>query len=381
MERYCPKCGRKLKDEELTCPVCYPQDAAKRKARRMQEIVIGIAAGVLLLCMIAAVLLATRLLPLHHAGAEEDAAGTADDGAEDMGTDADSLQESLEDYREILDRCYLGVSSGWGMQQYIDAGFGYFYYEGLDNTGYAFADVDENGEEELFLGRMDGGGFTEMYALSGGAPELVAYSDEYGSYYLAQDGQVVYDGVDPLVGPVYEFYDYQDGELKWQEELIYQESEGSWLHNSGEGEAAAGTVSEEQAEEILDSYPYEDIKYTPFTEYVPSRENDGSDSKGESGTNGAGSTPGQQAGSAETDDSWKPAYIGYIQAETYNSGTGKYPDEYNLVDVNGDSIPELYVNGGSTADGDVLCTYANGEVIEQAMWNYGFSYIEGQNLF
>lgn len=44
-------------------------------------------------------------------------------------------------------------------------------------------------------------------------------------------------------------------------------------------------------------------------------------------------------------------------------------------------IPELHINFGSTAGGDVICTYYEGKVVEQPIWNYGFSYIEGQNIF
>lgn len=55
--------------------------------------------------------------------------------------------------------------------------------------------------------------------------------------------------------------------------------------------------------------------------------------------------------------------------------------KYKLVNVNGDNIPELYINFGSTAGGDMLCSYFDNSVIYQPMWNYGFSYIEGENLF
>ena len=54
---------------------------------------------------------------------------------------------------------------------------------------------------------------------------------------------------------------------------------------------------------------------------------------------------------------------------------------YKLVNINDDSVPELYTNFMSTTGGDVICTYYEGEVVEQVMWNFGFSYIEGQNLF
>ena len=71
---------------------------------------------------------------------------------------------------------------------------------------------------------------------------------------------------------------------------------------------------------------------------------------------------------------WKQAYIDYINSH------GQF-EISKLVNINNDEIPELYINFGTTASGDVLCSYAEGTVIEQPMYNYGFSYIEGQNLF
>ena len=71
---------------------------------------------------------------------------------------------------------------------------------------------------------------------------------------------------------------------------------------------------------------------------------------------------------------WKQAYIDYVN----NHGQFEIS---KLVNINNDEIPELYINFGSTASGDVLCSYAGGTIIEQPMYNCGFSYIEGQNLF
>lgn len=79
---------------------------------------------------------------------------------------------------------------------------------------------------------------------------------------------------------------------------------------------------------------------------------------------------------------WKEAYINYVNehGNTYDS-FGHAMEIYKLVNINNDSIPELYINFGSTAGGDVICTYYDGKVLEQPMWNYGFSYMEGQNIF
>lgn len=86
---------------------------------------------------------------------------------------------------------------------------------------------------------------------------------------------------------------------------------------------------------------------------------------------------------AISEDGWKQAYIDYINVNrnTDDSLIGSDMEIYKLVDINGDQIPELYINFGTTAGGDVICTFYNGTIVEQPMWNDGFSYIEGQNLF
>lgn len=85
---------------------------------------------------------------------------------------------------------------------------------------------------------------------------------------------------------------------------------------------------------------------------------------------------------AVSSNEWKEAYINYVNehGNIYDS-FGHTIEIYKLVNINNDSIPELYINFGSTAGGDVICTYYEGKVVEQPMWNYGFSYIEGQNIF
>lgn len=82
-------------------------------------------------------------------------------------------------------------------------------------------------------------------------------------------------------------------------------------------------------------------------------------------------------------EEWKKAYIQFIveNGMIYDGMRDSFKEWYKLVDINGDDIPELYINFNSTADGDVLCSYYDDMVVYQWMWNYGFSYIEGQNLF
>ena len=80
---------------------------------------------------------------------------------------------------------------------------------------------------------------------------------------------------------------------------------------------------------------------------------------------------------------WKEAYTNYVKEHGNLTGSfGDALDIYALVDINGDSIPELYGNLGTTANGDFVATYSkeNGLSV-QTLWNYGFSYIPKRNLF
>lgn len=68
------------------------------------------------------------------------------------------------------------------------------------------------------------------------------------------------------------------------------------------------------------------------------------------------------------DDSWKAAYLDYIE-EHKDSHTS-----YALVNIDDDNIPELYLSGIAEAIGDSVCTYKNGVVIEQTLNRIGGGY-------
>ena len=85
----------------------------------------------------------------------------------------------------------------------------------------------------------------------------------------------------------------------------------------------------------------------------------------------------------DQEDAWKSVYLNYIETNTQieDPEKGTHREIYKLFDLNEDGVPELYINFGSTAGGDAILSYFNGEIVEQKMDNYGFRYIEGANLF
>ncbi len=73
---------------------------------------------------------------------------------------------------------------------------------------------------------------------------------------------------------------------------------------------------------------------------------------------------------------WKTAYLDYIEAKK------EALLYYELVHIDSDDIPELYLSGVAEAEGDSICSYKNGEVIEQQLKRIGGArYIERSGKF
>jgi len=77
------------------------------------------------------------------------------------------------------------------------------------------------------------------------------------------------------------------------------------------------------------------------------------------------------------DEAWKQAYMGYLKK---HHDTDSDYESYELINVNGDGIPELVANGVCEASGNLVLNYSKGEVHETQLDRLGYSYIEGENL-
>ena len=82
---------------------------------------------------------------------------------------------------------------------------------------------------------------------------------------------------------------------------------------------------------------------------------------------------------AQEKDDWASAYLEYIEYQVNNYDREHF---YSLAYVNDDDIPELYVMGLDEAEGDRVCSYVNGEVVEQHLSRTcGGRYIERSGVF
>lgn len=91
-------------------------------------------------------------------------------------------------------------------------------------------------------------------------------------------------------------------------------------------------------------------------------------------------------GQAASDTGWKQAYLDYIREGVRQEEGSYWSDEiaekstYYLFDVNGDTIPELWIDNAFTYAGGRLCTYDNGKVTAQTVYSGEIAYLPGENL-
>lgn len=79
--------------------------------------------------------------------------------------------------------------------------------------------------------------------------------------------------------------------------------------------------------------------------------------------------PGQNA-------AWKGAYLNYLSVLDLASVEG-----FALIYVDNNDIPELFIMGRCEADGEIICSYNNGQITEHAFGRlYGTSYAEKSGL-
>ena len=75
---------------------------------------------------------------------------------------------------------------------------------------------------------------------------------------------------------------------------------------------------------------------------------------------------------------WKTAYLDFIESR---ESEYDFDYRYALVYVDNDDIPELYAMGVCEADGDLICSYKNGCVIEQRLERMlGGKYVERSGI-
>lgn len=116
---------------------------------------------------------------------------------EDFEYEGDAASSYNEQYGEVLDQYYTALTEKWDEGKLLSEGMRNltaFCYDGnpLENLGYAYVDVNNDGYWELLIGALNGDEFTgrvifDLYALEDGVPVQIFSSMERSRYYICKE--------------------------------------------------------------------------------------------------------------------------------------------------------------------------------------------------
>lgn len=198
------------------------------------------------------------------------------DISQNEGENTESISfTGIEPYDEILNGYYEGIIAGWDLQTFKDHGLCYLtgYDPDLDQTGYCLLDIDQNGMEELIVGRNNDedyeGMVFEIYTISDDESLCIASSGERDRYYICKDNTIANEGSSSALNSSWRFYDLIDGQLQLRESVFldgYYDSENPWFYTTEEkGGDYTTPISEEDAHAIIDKYEHADISFIPLS--------------------------------------------------------------------------------------------------------------------
>ena len=126
---------------------------------------------------------------------------TSGEAEEDVAYEGDAATYYIDEvYHEQIGRYYTALTEKWNEGMYFENGLSalpYYYYEGdpLQNVGFGFVDLDNDGHWELVIGAImnaetDPSVF-EIWTLVDGSPVMLAqggYRNRYVLQYVEEDG-------------------------------------------------------------------------------------------------------------------------------------------------------------------------------------------------
>lgn len=156
-----------------------------------------------------------------------------------------------------------------------------------ETLGYLRQDLDGDGVEELiFGGNSDleefNGIIYDIYTIDNG--ELVHVLDgwERNRFYLCTNGCIANEASGGAFLSAYQYYTYADAKISIKETVEYnewQDQDNPWFYTTIEVSGLEEDdidnlepISEEKAFEIMDSYEYIELEYTPFVEKTATTE-------------------------------------------------------------------------------------------------------------
>ena len=128
------------------------------------------------------------------------------------------------EYAAIIDR--IVDAFPWdedAMMEFEDGEISYLYRQNtaLSEIGFALADLDGNGQEELIISAVDSPIVYDLYTISNGKATHIFSSHDRVTYYIYENGYVENQWLDSAVTSGHDFYQFKDGALDLIERITY----------------------------------------------------------------------------------------------------------------------------------------------------------------
>lgn len=180
-------------------------------------------------------------------------------------------------YSEILDSYFDALLQGLEPNDYMDRGLNYLpgIAKDINEVGYCLEDLDGDGTSELLIGSVSENLIYAMYTVKNDEEIRLIDAGERNTFQLTSDGLFLNRGSNGAASFGYNLYAFQDGELKFQDALVFdagRDEQNPWFYATTEtwdtdSMTPLETANAEALEEDLNSSVVP-IAFVPFAEYT-----------------------------------------------------------------------------------------------------------------
>ena len=183
---------------------------------------------------------------------------------------------NIGNYEKLIQVIKQGFSDGFETVTTEEIGISYVFNYRSETQGYCYMDLDYDGINELLLGENGEGAWDnviyDIFTMKDGKLIHVIGGGERERYYLIdkEAGVLANEGSGGAANSFFGYYNYRFSGLELIEAVIYdswKNEENPWFYSKDNVSAEdAASINEEMAMEIISSYKYKEIEFTPFLE-------------------------------------------------------------------------------------------------------------------
>ena len=180
-------------------------------------------------------------------------------------------------YGDLLDNYFDALLQGLTPNDYMDRGLNYLpgIVGDINEVGYCLQDMDGDGDTELLIGSVSDNLIYAMYTMKNDEEVQLIDAGERNTFQLTSDGLFLNRGSNGAASYGYNLYVFQDGEMKFQDALVFdagRDEQNPWFYSTTETwdtdsmtpldtDSAESMVADLEASVV-------DVGFLPFAEYT-----------------------------------------------------------------------------------------------------------------